>query len=224
MDIATGSRRRIFPAAALAAVILLLCGGCFFGGGSSEPELMEFTDEEPSAPVAAPVVAEVERLDVSVAPLVLERLNYIYSYQVWLETLRRAARDLRSVQESGSGGEESPGLEWVIDVHEVTAEADRVFALFLAVELPATQAEAYFDLFVQGIEAVQVLSYGSDRLLAAALVVGPGGRTADTLDLAESVRFQTYLRESSVFLGSAEGILERALENASESVSGVRLR
>ena len=160
--------------------------------------------------------------DVSVRPLVLEELNYLLGHQAWLESLRQLNRDMvRMIEESG---EDEAGLPWVVDVHEVTRESDDVFALVLSVEIPDTQVPAHFEIYLSALQTVQVMAYGSDRLLASALVVGPSGRLVSDLGVEEEVRFKTYSREAAFFLRDAERLLDDDFDRVLDAIADVGLR
>ena len=208
---------------ALVGALLLLMVGCSFGGGAAEEfEMMSFEDEGEAGVSEDAAVEQPMVHDVSVRPLVLEELNYLLSHQAWLESLRQLNRDMvRMIEESD---EDEAGLPWVVDVHEVTRESDDVFALVLGVEIPATQAPAHFEIYLSALQTVQVMAYGSDRLLASALVVGPSGRLVGDLGIEDEVRFKTYSREASFFLRDAERLLEDDFERVSDAIAQVGLR
>ena len=207
----------------LCVSLVVVMAGCSFGGGAAEEEfeLMAFEEEGGVGDVGDGALEQPLVHDVSVEPLILEELNYLLSHQAWLETLRQLNRDMLVMLESGDG---DIGLPWVVDVHEVTRESDELFAFVLGADIPATQAPAHFEIYLSALQTVQMMAYGSDRLLASALVVGPSGRLVSDLTVDDGVRFKTYSREASFFLRDAETLLEDDLEAVGDAISNVGLR
>lgn len=154
---------------------------------------------------------------------VFAEIRFLYNFQVRLERLQRMVRDLNGTLEP-SGGRGGYDLEWVIAVHEVTRESDDLFRTLTSLRLPESQREQYEYLYVGMLEVVQVAGYGSDRLLAAAVLVGPSGRTAQQLGAEDADRFHTLLREARFFLSDATGRIDREVEEVGRSVGGLSLR
>ena len=205
------------------ALLLPLSFGCGFfgGGGSDEIPLMEF-DSPPPAPAPGGEVLEAEPLAPLLPgfdPAVLVEVGFLYGYQVRSETLQRINRDLQALLDYGSHNEVD--LEWVIDVHEVTEEADFFFERMTGMEVPGSQREQYEYLYLGMLETIQVMAFGSDRVLAAALLVGPGGRSLAIMPQEERDRFLTLIRESRFYLRDAETLVERQLEDVGDAVSQV---
>lgn len=209
---------RIFLAPLLGSLVLLGVG-CF-GGGGENFELMTFEDSgteiTESAAIQAPVVH-----DVAVAPLIREELNYLYRHRAWVNALVTLNRDMMSLAEES---ETESGLEWVIGVHEVTREADDLFALVLGTEIPETQIPAHFEVYLGTVETIQLMVYGSDRLLASALVLGPSGRVVGDLAVEEGVRYRSLMDEANFYLGRSENSLDDNLEDVNDALSAVSLR
>ena len=202
--------------------------GMFGGGGDGEGEefgLMEFDSPDPG-----PVVESLASVELEVQmpllpgfdPSVLVEVGFLYGYQVRSEALQRINRDLQSLLEY-----ENPSavdLEWVIEVHEVTREADVFFARMTSMEIPVSQREQYEYLYLGMLETIQVMGFGSDRVLAAAILVGPSGRSLQTMPPEESDRFLTLLRESKFYLRDAETLAERQIQDVGDAVSQVGFR
>ena len=219
-------RGRPVPVALLLLLVLLaLSGGCALvrGGddGEADPaeglEILEFGPD----PTPVPIEEEVRNLAVSGASL--EELNYLYHRQVLMEQLRVSQRDLEQLQRF-EGGDGAAGLGWVIDVHDAVHEADLVFEQVLGMDVPEYQRDKHADMYLSELELIQVLNFGAARLLEAATVLGPGGRTADALDLAETRRFQVLVRESGFFLSRSSAMLDARIDAVGGALSGVRLR
>ena len=110
------------------------------------------------------------------------------------------------------------------EVHEVTRESDDYFQVLTSLEVPASQREQYQYLYIAMLESVQVLGYGADRLLAAAVLVGPSGRSMLNMSGEEVDAFQTLMRESQFFLSDAEALVDRRITEVGRAISGLRLR
>lgn len=214
--------RSVLLLLALAAV--LLSSGCALVRGGDEEadpdeglELLEF------GPDPTPLPVEEEIRNLSVSGLALEELNYLYHRQVLMEQLKVVNRDLEQLQ-SFEGRQGGAGLEWVIDVHDVVHEADVMFGLALTMEVPEYQRDKYADMYLSELELIQVMNFGAARLLEAATVLGPGGRTVDTLGPEDFRRFEVLVREAGFFLSRSGSMLDRRIEAVGGVLGGVRLR
>ena len=216
--------------AVLSAVVLLIfssvaCG--LLGGGDGESasqELEVLTWDDEGEPVVEEAALIQEQIVIGFDGLVLEEVTYLYTQQVGLESLRRINRDLISLIEDAKQASEPVGLDWVVSVHDYVRIADELFALHLGRPTTPEQRAEYGDVFLSGLETVQVMDYGADRLLAAALVVGPSGRSLDVMSEAEVQEFERLVRESSFFLRDASRLVELSIEEVSSAVGGVDLR
>ena len=103
----------------LAALPLVM--GCGLFGGEEEFELMVFEEDvkngQRSGGVSGTPVPEL-----GVDREVLVEVSFLYGHQVRLERLQRVIRDLTGLTEYENRGEVD--LEWVVEVHEVTREAE----------------------------------------------------------------------------------------------------
>ena len=206
--------------------VLSLSLGCgmlpgFGGGDSGDGELgmIEFGDDE------GEVFLEPEEIvarALSIDPEVLIEIRFLHYFQVRLERLRQVIRDLRSAVEHL--GPADVDLDWVIEVHEVTRESDDFFRVLTSLDVPESQRDQYQYLQIGMLEAVQVAGYAADRLLAASVVVGPSGRSMLNMNVEETDRFETLLREAKFFLADAERRVDREVEEVTRSVSGLHLR
>ena len=204
--------------------VLSLSLGCGilpgFGGDSEAPELgmIEFDDD-------GEIVLEPEEIiarALSIDPEVLIEIRFLYYFQVRLERLRQVIRDLNSAVEHS--GPADVNLDWVIEVHEVTRESDDFFRVLTSLDVPESQREQYQHLQIGMLETVQVAAYGADRILAASVVVGPSGRSMLNMDIEETDRFETLLREARFFLSDAASRVEREVDEVSQAVGGLGLR
>lgn len=206
----------------LVSLSLLGCGMLGFGGDGdeSDPDSMDLIDFGDDLPTPEPEQAVAQAL--SVDPESLVEIGFLYSFQVRLERLRRMVRDLDSSNEYSSPADIN--LEWVADVHEVTREADAFFKELTSMEIPGSQRVRYEYLYIGMLEAVQIAGFGSDRLLAAAVLVGPSGRSLPNMTPAEVDRFEALIRESQFFLRDAERRVDGEIEGVGEAVSALRVR
>ena len=103
-------------------------------------------------------------------------------------------------------------------------ESDAFFKVLTSLEIPESQRRQYRYLHVGLLETVQVSGYGADRLLAAAVLVGPSGRSMVNMSGEEIDEFQTLMRESRFFLSDAENRVDRRITEVGRAVSGLSLR
>ena len=199
-------------------LFLVFSVACFGGGGESgEIGLIEFEAE----PTQVPEDDGVDRA-FSVDGEVLDEINFLYGYEVLLEDLVRLNHDFVRMAEYDTGV--SLGLDWVIDVHNVTREADELFSLVLSQRISHVQRERHGGMYLRGLEIIQVLAYGSDRLMAAALEIGPSGRDLEVMSQDEVNRFQTFVREAGFFFRDADELLELQVEEVGARIGEVGLR
>ena len=206
----------------MVSLSLMGCGLLGFGGGDgdSEADAMELIDFGDDLPTPEPEAAVARAL--SVDPESLIQIGFLYEFQVRLERLSRMIRDLDSTNEYSSPSDVN--LEWVAEVHEVTREADDFFRELTSMEIPESQRSRYQYLYLGMLETVQIAGFGSDRLLAAAVLVGPSGRSLLNMDPAEADRFDALVRESKFFLRDAEQRVDREIDSVRDAVSSLRVR
>ena len=199
-------------------LLLVFSVACFGGGGESdEVALLEFEPE----PTQVSEDDGVERV-FSVDGQILDEINFLFGYEVLLEDLVRLNHDFVRMAESDTGA--SVGLDWVIDVHNITREADELFSLLLSQRISHVQRERHGEMYLRGLEIIQVLAYGADRLMAAALEIGPSGRDLEVMSQDEVNRFQTFVREAGFFFRDADEILELQVEEVGARIGEVGLR
>ena len=202
-------------------LLLSLSVGCgFLGFGGDEEEelgLIEFEDDG-----FVPEEPEAARRSLYIPPEVLVEIRFLHNLQVRMEGLQQVVRDLLSA--TGYSGPSDVNLDWVIEVHEVTRESDRFFKVLVAMDIPDSQRAQYDYLYVGMLEVVQVSSYGSDRLLAASVLVGPSGRSMVNMTSEEIDEFETLIREAGFFLNDANARSKSRIRELSRAVSGLGLR
>ena len=209
----------------LVSISTLGCGLLGFGGdggsdGSLDMEMIQFADDLPTPEPEDAAAAAVRSLRID--PDILVEINFLYNFQVRLEGLRQVVRDLNSMLDYSGPGDID--LDWVAEVHEVTRESDDYFKVLTSLDVPGSQREQYEYLYISMLEIVQVSGYGADRLLAAAVIVGPSGRSMLNLSGEEVDEFQTLMRESEFFLSDAERLVDRRITEAGRAISGLGLR
>ena len=202
-------------------LFLSLSVGCgFLGFGGDEEEelgLIEFEDDGfvPEAPEAA-------LRSLYIPPQVLVEIRFLHNLQVRMEGLQQVVRDLLSATEYS--GPSDVNLDWVIEVHEVTRESDEFFKVLAAMDIPDSQRAQYDYLYVGMLEVVQVSGYGSDRLLAASVLVGPSGRSMVNMTSEEIDEFETLVREANFFLSDADARSKSRLREMGRAMGGLGLR
>ena len=208
----------------LALAFLFGTVGCgLFGGGDGETaggdefEMLEFDQVQPTPQPLEDIVK-----GLTLNPEVLVEVRYLYGHQVMLEDMRRVSRDLQSLLSYSGPGDVD--LEWVIQVHEVTAEADEVFGRLTSSRIPGPLRERYEDLFLDLLDAIQVTGYGADRLLAASIKVGPSGRTLMAMSGQELADFETLVREGRFYLMDGGRLIEKQLSGMDGLIGKLRLR
>ena len=212
------SRLLLFPV----LLVLMLFGlGCGLIGGGEEGDgelgLLEF--DAPPATLEVEVV--IERA-LSFDRNVLVEIQFLYEYQVRLETMQRLNRDLVSLLDYSNRAEID--LDWVIAVHAATEETEGFVAEVTALRVPESQREQYDYIFLSMLEAVQVEGYGVDRLLAAAILVGPSGRSLLNLTRQEAEAFDVLMREAEFYLSDSEGLIDKQVAEIGRVIGGVRIR
>ena len=206
----------------LVPLSLMGCGLLGFGGDNGEPDSnsMEVIDFGDDLPTPEPEVAVARAL--SVDPESLIEIGFLYEFQVRLERLSRMIRDLDSSNDYSSPSDVN--LEWVADIHEVTREADDLFRELTSMEIPESQRVRYEYLYLGMLETVQISAFGSDRLLASAVLVGPSGRSLINMDSIEVDKFDALVRESKFFLRDAESRVDREIDQVRDAVASLRVR
>ena len=113
-------------------MLLFLSVGCGLFGGEEEFEIMVFEEDLGKEGGAAAAPPEVPSFRVN--PEILEEVKFLYRHQVRLERFQRVIRDLTGLVEYENASEVD--LEWVVEVHEVTAESEEFFDLAAEMQVP----------------------------------------------------------------------------------------
>ena len=214
------SRLLIFPVLLVLMIFGLGCGLIGGGGGDDgdgELGLIEF-----DAPPATPVIEVIIERALSFDKNVLIEVQFLYEYQVRLETMKRLNRDLISLLDYSNQAEID--LDWVIAVHAATKETEVFFEEVTALRVPESQREQYDYIFLSMLESVQVEGYGVDRLLASAILVGPNGRSLLNLTRQELEAFDVLMREAEFYLSDSQRLIEKQISEIGHLIGGVRIR
>ncbi len=209
-------------------LFLMLFPAVACGGGSEEGDDLMIDFGDGPAPDVGYQEAQSKGgggavgLALSVNPEVLIEVRFLYEQQVRLETLRRLHRDLEGLLEYSSPSDVD--LDWVIEVHEVTEEADEFFLLLTSLRVPEYLRGNYEHVYISMLESVQVMGLGLDRVLSAALTVGPTGRSLLHMDSMEVDEFETLMRESKFYLRDSERLLDRQIDGIGDAIGQIRLR
>lgn len=186
---------------------LLLCGAAALAGGggaADNPDGFQRIDFGPNDPAEdIPYQRDLARENaaqgLTFEPEKLAQVNVIYGNPVRPE---RVNRDMIKLLEVTNPGEIRSGLG-----HPGASGggyADWLFEEVISYQLPEGQVEAFGDYYVQALETVQLDSYGAGRLLAAAALVGPDGRSL--------LNFTDQERDRFDFLGSVWFIMAGIFE------------
>lgn len=210
---------------AFLAVPLACGGGDEDGEDLSEGLVFNFDDTDESADGAGdegPVEAPNPFARLTYDDGLHGRVAYVYDVQAFVAEMEQSRRDmirlLERAQEAGGS------VEWVAQVHDAHRVSEdfriRTYNYVLSEEL----AEEYVDFHAAFLEAVQLYSHGADRMLQAAIVVGPGGRNVGDLLPAERTDFQSLLSEGGFYLADAEVLTTRTRDDLKELVKYLRVR
>lgn len=189
---------------AVLAVALVAWAGCGGGGPASEEELAEedgigeiqFVDEPTREAVPAEQVDVIGRF-VQETAILLPDMEFLDTQAFYLDELQRVARDFQSHIEAGE--EEGTGLEWVVDVHETVLDWDEIQAVLAQQEFSEDHRVRYGEIYVGLVEAYYRLAFSADRVLGAAVILGPSGRVVEELALDERRRYRILLKQADYF-------------------------
>ena len=219
-----------FAGLLLGVGLLFALSGCGLFGGDGEGidplgQLIDF-GEEPVEEAALEEILVVEEAGAELRlvqrPEVLIEVQYFFGHQINLEAIERNNGELLELADYGGPGDVD--LDWVIEVHRETEESDFLFQYLAGVRVPATHKEFYEDFHFGMLDVIHIASVGSNRLLAASVLVGPEGRTLRDLSEREQLEFQRLIREGRFYINEANAVLDRELENIRGVASGMRVR
>ena len=199
--------RQLAVLLALFGTMIFAVGAC--GSGGSEFDLLIFEDDPlPDMPSEAYGLTDKEERLVEV--------SYLYNQLVILESLRGKNRDLHNLSQYGAPTDVD--LNWVVEVHTVTAEAEELLRRASEIEVPESLASFYQGPYLAFLELLQVMGFGSDRLLGASLEVGPSGRTLAVMPDPQVEVFERLVRESGFYLREAETNVEQQIDSVEDQL------
>ena len=213
----------------LLAFLLLLpaasaaCGG---GGnaGPAEFEILDFGPDDPADDIdyQLQLARQNAAQGLTFEPEKLVRVSAVYNNQVRLERLQQVNRDLVTLLDYSNPGEID--LDWVIRVHQAVEDADRLYSEAVGYRLPEDLVEDFGDYYVEVLETVQLSGYGASRLLAAAVEVGPDGRSLLNFTDNERRRFDVLMREARFYLRGSEDSFKELTKELSSLESSLHTR
>lgn len=80
------------------------------------------------------------------------------------------------------------------------------------------------DLLPPVSVTVQLYAHGADRMLQAAILMGPSGRSAASMMPAERTEFASLLSEGGFYLADAEVLATRTRDDLKELIKYLRVR
>ena len=213
-----------WPVIALLAVLLPVLAAC-----SGEEDLSAGLDfetflaevEEDGAPVAEVEPGPYSRLDVSHERLV--RISYVHGIQTLVREVTASSRDVERLVEDVAAGD-SASLDWVVQVHDMHRASEELRIRSYGHELAEVLVLDYVDFHASFLEGVQVFAQASDRLLQAAIVLGPSGRKATDLPPEQLAEFRTLVGEAAFFARDTEVLLTRSAEDLQSLIQELHLR
>ena len=182
----------------VAATFSVACGGGSDEDGGPAIEFsgeIEFEggDEAGSFAVSeGGFVSEELRLDTQIQLVkqgfLLDWVSLIVAFENTAGRMERLASDDR----------EKVDLLWVQQVHDLTQRSEILCLEGYRMNLPEDVADGYRPSHRRFLIAVESFGFASERLIDAALVMGPGGRLYDDLNSREQVVFDAT-RNQAVF-------------------------
>ena len=208
---------RLLLACVLVALVpfLVSCGG-------EEPFEFDFDDLPPEEEVDTgppPTLDPFRRLTGQELRLV--RLDYLHDVGAMLAQIERSRRQIILLVDDAA---EPVSTDWVVDVHTAHRTSEEMRLRFYSFPLPADLAEDYVTFHAGFLETVQMYSYAADRLVAAAITLGPTGRVSTDMDASQESEFRSLLAEANYYLLDTEILLSRAEDDLKLILKDLRVR
>ena len=197
--------------------VVAACGG---GGGEVDDGIDEIEFADDPTPVAGEGAGEVDVIGefLRETVLLLPDMEYLDTQSFYLAELQEVARDISSHIEDG--GDDEIGLPWVVGVHRTVLSWDALQGILGAQDVSVDHRERYGEIYVGMVESYYRLAFSADRLLGAAVILGPSGRTRAEMTLEEERRFRVLLNQAAYFAEIAdEKVLEVMTSVDNESVA-----
>ena len=116
------------------------------------------------------------------------------------------------------------GVDWQVDVHTHHRLSEELRIRAYGYPVPEDLAADYLDFHAAFLEAVQIYSFGCDRLLEAAIIIGPSGRTNEDLSAPENSQFESLVGESLYYMVDAELLVGRVQDDLRDIFQSLRIR
>ena len=199
-------RRCFFRWPLLGGLYLCLLAAVLGCGGGAEAaddiEEIRFVDEPTAVPASVGGEVDVIGQFLQETVLLLPDMEYLDTQSFYLSELQEVARDITSHIEDGRDGD--VGLEWVVAVHRTVLQWDALQAVLGGQEVSGEHRQRYSAIYVGMVESYYRIAFGADRLLGAAVILGPSGRTNQEMSLEEERRFRVLLNQASYFAQIAD--------------------
>lgn len=185
----------------------------------SEDDLFEPIEFGPEDPTATPVtVTEEVVADLAIDGFLMAEIHYLFYYREIAQSLVALNRSFES-QSSRSGSQSELDLGWVVDVHDLMARSEEVYTRFFELESDDTIRDKYSRLYLDTLRAIDLMVVGRDRLLSAAILLGPTGRSYSDMLESDQLVFNTLLAEAVYWLRSSGTAAQAVSSAVSEHIS-----
>ena len=228
MDYFNRRHMRLFWAL-LVSAFLLIFAACGDDDPSAGLDFESFLEDASSVEGA---VAEGDALIDSVVPNPYSRLDghherlvrvsYVHDMLTLVREITTANRDIENLVDTGRTSE--AGLDWVVAVHDMHRASEELRFRAYAYEVNEVLVLDYVDFHASFLEGVQVFSRSADRLLQAAIVLGPSGRSVNDLPADVRSDYNSLVSEGGFFSQDTEVLLTRSSEDLQALVQELRLR
>ena len=229
MDYFNRRHMRLFWAL-LVSAFLLIFAACGDDDPSAGLDFESFLEDASSVEGA---VAEGDALIDSVVPNPYSRLDGHHERLIRVSYVSRHAYlgpgrlplltgDIENLVDTGRTSE--AGLDWVVAVHDMHRASEELRFRAYAYEVNEVLVLDYVDFHASFLEGVQVFSRSADRLLQAAIVLGPSGRSVNDLPTDVRSDYNSLVSEGGFFSQDTEVLVTRSSEDLQALVQELRLR
>ena len=199
---------------------LVACGGGGAEGADGDGELLQVDFGNLPAPPTPATIQEVFKV-ISDKQGQLVETSYLFYLEELIREVRQVGRDLERLGEMDDG---MRNLDWVREVHEISAISellqDRAYSLLP----PEGMADDYRNTNLVFWEGTQLLGFGTSHMLDAAILLGPSGRRMQDLPGPTMTQLKVLVKQSRFFLVDADVLLSQALEDVTGYVQRIRIQ
>lgn len=151
----------------------------------------------------------------------LLRISYTHDLMTLVREVTRGSRDIeRLVDDSAPDS----GLDWVVRVHDMHRASEELRIRAYGYQLDEALVLDYVDFHASFLEGVQVFAQSADRLLQAAIILGPSGRVVSDMPAEQQAEFMSLVGEAGFFYQDTEVLNTRAGEDLRELIGELHLR